>query len=204
MSSVAPQSRPGPPPGRVVIISGPSGAGKSTVVREVLEQCPLPLVHSVSCTTRPPRVGEVDGENYHFLSREEFHARRNAGEFLECMEVFGRGDWYGTLKQTVAAGLAAGNWMVLEIDVQGAMSVLQTHPDALTIFLHSGSLEELERRLRHRATESDEAIQQRMETARRELAYKERYKHEVINHNKDQAVRDVCQILVRSYEENLC
>lgn len=174
------------------------------MVREVLEQCPLPLVHSVSCTTRPPRVGEVDGENYHFLSREEFHARRNAGEFLECMEVFGRGDWYGTLKQTVAAGLAAGNWMVLEIDVQGAMSVLQTHPDALTIFLHSGSLEELERRLRHRATESDEAIQQRMETARRELAYKERYKHEVINHNKDQAVRDVCQILVRSYEENLC
>lgn len=191
-------------PGRVVIISGPSGAGKSTVVREVLDHCPLPLVHSVSCTTRPPRAGEVDGVNYHFLSRDEFQARREAGEFLECKEVFGRGDWYGTLKRTVAEGLAAGKWMVLEIDVEGALAVLEAHPDAVTIFLHSGSIDELERRLRHRATETEEALQRRLEIARRELALQGRYKHEVINHNKDQAVRDVCQILIRSYEENLC
>lgn len=204
MTSAASNTRSTPVPGQVVIISGPSGAGKSTVVREVLEQCPLPLVHSVSCTTRAPRQGEIDGVNYHFLSRDAFQAKRQAGEFLECKEVFGGGDWYGTLKQTVADGLAAGKWMVLEIDVEGAMTVLETHPEALTIFLHSGSVEELERRLRGRATETNDAIERRLATARRELALKDRYKFEVINHNKDRAVRDVCQILVRSYEEKLC
>src|SRR6476660_9604474 len=108
MTSPVPPSCSHPVPGRVVIISGPSGAGKSTVVREVLGQCPLPLVHSVSCTTRSPRVGEIDGVNYHFLSHEEFQAKRLAGDFLEYKEVFGSGDWYGTLKKTVAEGLAAG------------------------------------------------------------------------------------------------
>src|SRR5688572_14577866 len=94
--------------GRLVVISGPSGAGKSTVVRRLLAECPLPLVLSVSATTRKARPGEVDGVNYFFLSREEFSRRREAGEFLECKEVFGRGDWYGTLQSQVSAGLAAG------------------------------------------------------------------------------------------------
>ena len=91
-------------PGRMIVISGPSGAGKSTVVRELLKGCSLPLTLSVSATTRAPRAGEVHEQDYYFLPRDEFDRRRRAGEFLECKEVYGRGDWYGTMQSQVAAG----------------------------------------------------------------------------------------------------
>ena len=109
---------------------------------------------------RPVRPGRTkqDGRDYHFLSPEEFARRREAGEFLECCEVFGRGYWYGTLKSEVTPRLAAGKWVVLEIDVQGTLAVLEQYPDALTIFIRPESLEELERRLRGRGTESEEAV----------------------------------------------
>jgi guanylate kinase len=184
--------------GRLVIISGPAGAGKSTIVRRLLHECRAPLRLSVSATTRPRRPQEADGIDYHFLSPEEFASRRAAGEFLECKEVFGRGDWYGTLKSEVASGFATGNWVVLEIDVDGAASVLEAHPEAVTIFLHTGSLDELERRLRGRGTETEAAIQRRLEVARHELARKDMYRHEVVNHTLDQAVKDICQILLQS------
>ena len=116
--------------GRLVIISGPSGAGKSTVLRKVLETCPLPLELSVSATTRQPRPGECDGVEYHFLTKEEFARRRASGEFLESKEVYGCGDWYGTLQGAVTAGLDAGKWVILEIDVEGALAVLERCPDA--------------------------------------------------------------------------
>jgi guanylate kinase len=186
------------PEGRLVIISGPAGAGKSTIVRRLLRECSMPLQLSVSATTRQRRPQEADGIDYHFLSHEEFTQRRAAGEFLECKEVFGRGDWYGTLKSEVQTGFAAGNWVLLEIDVEGAMSVLEAYPDAITIFLHSGSIEELERRLRGRGTETEAAVQRRLEVARHELEYKDRYRHEVVNQTLDQAVYDICQILVHS------
>jgi guanylate kinase len=184
--------------GRLVIISGPAGAGKSTIVRRLLHECRMPLRLSVSATTRPRRPQEADGIDYHFLSHKEFASRRAADEFLECKEVFGRGDWYGTLKSEVASGFAAGKWVILEIDVDGAASVLEAHPEAITIFLHTGSMEELERRLRGRGTETEAAIQRRLEVARHELARKDMYRHEVINHTIDQAVKDICQILVQS------
>ena len=106
-----------------VVISGPSGAGKTTVVRGVLEQSLLPLLLSISCTTRAPRPDEQDGVNYHFLSNEEFDKRRQIGDFLECKQVFGC-DWYGTLRSEVTTGLSAGKFVVLEIDVHGALSAL--------------------------------------------------------------------------------
>lgn len=186
-----------PPENRLVIISGPSGAGKSTVVRELLATCPLPLMLSVSATTRPPRAGEQEGVNYFFISHDEFARRRAAGEFLECKEVFGRGDWYGTLQSQVASGLAAGKWVILEIDVEGAQAVLQRHPQALTIFIHSGSLEELEARLRKRNSETEASLARRLEVARRELACIGRYRYQVINRDVQQAVRDICEILSR-------
>jgi len=182
-------------PGKLVIISGPSGAGKSTVLKQVLAECSQPLQLSVSVTTRPPRPGETDGVDYHFLSKESFARRRENDELLEWKEVFGRGDYYGTLRNTVTAGLQAGKWVVLEIDVEGAMMVLKSHPDAITIFLHPGSDEELERRLRDRATETEESIQRRLEVARREMACLDKYKHEVINDTVDQAVKNICHIL---------
>jgi guanylate kinase len=180
---------------RLVVISGPSGAGKSTVVRELLATCPLPLVMSVSATTRQPRKGEVEGEDYFFLTPDQFASRRDLGQFLESKEYAGH--WYGTLQSQVTAGLAAGKWVILEIDVEGTLAVLEKHPQAVTIFVHSGSIEELERRLRARNTETEEALARRLATARRELAKKDRYRYEVINRDVEQAVRDVCDILIK-------
>jgi len=180
---------------RLVVISGPSGAGKSTVVRELMQSCPLPLHLSISATTRQPRKGEEEGVDYFFLTPEQFAGRRAAGEFLECKEY--AGNWYGTLQSQVTAGLAEGKWVLLEIDVEGTMAVLEKHPEALTIFVHSGSVEELERRLRARKTESEQALARRLETAKRELAQKDRYRYQVINRDVPTAVREVCDILLR-------
>src|SRR5262245_51400625 len=187
---------------RLVVISGPSGAGKSTVVRELMVNCPLPLFLSVSATTRKPRRGELEGEDYYFLTPEQFAVRRAAGDFLESKEY--AGNWYGTLQSQVTAGLAEGKWVLLEIDVEGTQAVLEKHPDALTIFVHSGPVEELERRLRARNTESEEALARRLETARRELAKKHLYRYEVINREVQQAVREVCDILIRHAKESPC
>jgi len=184
--------------GKLVIISGPSGAGKSTVVRQLLERCSLPLKLSVSATTRPPRPGERDGVDYHFLSHREFARRREAGEFLECKEVFGRGDWYGTLRRETATGLAAGKWVILEIDVEGALDVMAECPEVITIFLHPGSAEELERRLRARGTEREETIRWRLAAARREMTFLGRYRHEAINDDIDRVTREICDLL-KSY-----
>ncbi len=188
--------------GRLVIISGPSGAGKSTVVRRLLEQCPLPLVLSVSATTRQPRPGERDGVEYHFLPEDEFRRRRETSDFLEWKEVFGRGHWYGTLRSETEAGLAAGKWVILEIDVEGALMVLEQHPEAVTIFLHPGSMEELEQRLRQRGTESEESVLRRLEVAGREMNCRDRYKYEVVNDTVDRAVQEISDIFMSHTGDN--
>lgn len=185
-------------PGKLVVISGPSGAGKTTLLKRLYASCPLPLTASVSATTRPPRPGETDGVDYHFLSREDFTRRREAGEFLECFEVYQRGDWYGTLKSEVAPSLAVGKWVVLEIDVQGTLAVLEHYPDALTIFVRPRSVEELERRLRQRGTESEAALERRLDVARRELSFIDRYRYQVVNDDIDRAVQELCEILTQS------
>lgn len=185
---------------KVVIISGPSGAGKSTVVARLLAACPVPLRLSVSATTRAPRPGERDGVHYHFLARDEFQRRRQRGEFLECKEVFGCGDWYGTLRSEVATGQAEGKWVLLEIDVQGAMSVLEEIPDAVTIFLHPGSLEELAQRLTRRGTESSQSLARRLDVARAEMDCVRAYQYEVVNDTVDRAVQEICGILQRCGE----
>ena len=186
--------------GKLVIVAGPSGVGKTTVVERVLRDPPVPLVRSISATTRPPRAGERDGVDYHFLGPEEFQRRREAGEFLECCEVFGQGYWYGTLRQEVTSGLAAGKWVLLEIDVQGTLAVLEQYPDAVTIFVRPPSLEELERRLRSRGSETEQAIARRLEVARQELAYRDRFRHDVINHSVDEAAGQIHEILEKSGE----
>lgn len=190
-------------PGELVIISGPSGSGKSTVVQKLFQHSELPLMLSVSATTRPPRPGEVDGRDYYFLSHEEFQRRRNAGEFLECKEVFGRGYWYGTLRKAVSTGLNEGKWVILEIDVQGALAVLEDQPQAITIFVHPGSMAELEKRLRNRGTESEEAIQRRLNVAAEELALRHHYTHEIINQEINTTVQQLCQLLTQYHGEKI-
>jgi len=181
--------------GKLVIISGPSGAGKTTVLKRLFAEANVPLTRSVSATTRPPRPGEVEGEDYYFLSAEEFARRRANSEFLETCEVFRGGHWYGTLHAEVTPSLAAGKWVVLEIDVQGTLAVLSTYPEAITIFLQPSSLAELERRLRARGTETEEVLARRLETARRELAAAGSYRWRVTNVEVGQAVHEICQIL---------
>ena len=181
--------------GKLIIVSGPSGAGKTTVLREVFERSSQPLVASVSATTRGARPGEDDGRDYHFLSDEEFQRRREAGEFLECFEVFGRGFWYGTLRSEVLSRLEAGKWVVLEIDVEGTNAIVEQFPEAVSLFVRPSSIDELERRLRARGTEDDETIQGRLAVARKELEAASSYTHHVINDDIEQAVSQMCEIL---------
>lgn len=180
---------------RIVVLSGPSGSGKSTIVNRLLEVSPVRLVKLVSATTRPPRPVEVNGKDYYFLTPQEFDAKRSAGAFLECAEVHGSEYWYGTLKSELERAHDVGGWALLEIDVEGAINVMQKYPNAVTIFLTTASEPDYERRLRSRGTESDKVIQRRLETARRELERADRYDYQVINDELDRAVQEISDIL---------
>jgi guanylate kinase len=186
--------QPSTPKGQLVVISGPSGVGKTSLLRLLLERIPQ-LAPSVSATTRPPRAGERDGVDYHFLSEEEFRRRRERDEFLECCQVYGRQHWYGTLASEVTPRLSRGEWVVLEIDVEGTLSILARYPQAVTIFVEPDCPERLDERLRGRATESPEAIERRLEVARRELGQAHLYRHRVMNVDLERAFSDIRRIL---------
>lgn len=182
--------------GKMVIVSGPSGAGKTTIVKQLIQNCSLPLQISISATTREPRPGEVDGVDYQFLADDEFRQLRSEGEFLECFEVFGRGYWYGTLREPVTTSLQQGNWVILEIDVQGMSQVVEQFPDAISFFVRPESLAELERRLRGRGTEAEETIQRRLEVARHEWQFKDRYRFDIVNNRLNETVKEMCDQLL--------
>ena len=155
----------------------------------------MALVKAVSATTRPPRAGEVHGQSYYFLADEEFRQRLADDEFLEHAEVFSSGFLYGTLRSELDRAWATPAWAFLEIDVQGAMGVMQQYPQAVTIFLKAPSPKEFERRLRVRGTETEDVIQNRLATSTRELEYASRYSYVVVNEELDRAVEDICRIL---------
>lgn len=186
--------------GKLIILSGPSGSGKGTIVQKLLQQEDLPLRMSISATTRSPRPQEQKGVNYHFMSHEEFQQHLAADDFLECKEVFGQKDWYGTLRSEVTTGFKDSKWVLLEIDVEGALSVLEHHPNALTLFVDPGSMEELEKRLRNRKTENEESIKRRLEVAQRELKQIDLYRHVIINDDVERAVQEIRDILTNSGE----
>jgi guanylate kinase len=191
----------GVPEGRVVVVSGPSGAGKTTLVDRLFRNCPLPLVRSVSVTTRSPRGEEADGVDYHFVSPERFQELRDQGQFLECFEVFGRGYWYGTPWNEVRAGVQAGKWVVLNIDVHGAAAVMERFAAAITIFVRPSSLEELRRRLELRGTDTPEEIEKRLQRAQYELSQARLYRYRVVNDDLDRAVNEICAILTEEKEK---
>jgi guanylate kinase len=182
---------------KLIVLSGPSGVGKSTVLRSLVTRYPDRLRLSISATTRQPRPGEKNGVDYYFLRPEEFAERRTAGEFLESCEVFGRGHWYGTLLSEVRPSPGEQKWVILDIDVDGAEKVRSRFPDAPTIFLRPSSDQELERRLRARGTESAEAIERRLEVARRELTRADQYKYQVVNDTVERAVEQISEILTK-------
>jgi len=180
--------------GQLVVVSGPSGVGKTTILRMLLADLPG-LVPSVSATTRPPRAGEQDGVDYHFLAADEFQRRRAGGEFLECCRVYGGQHWYGTLVSEVEPRIAAGRWVVLEIDVEGTRAILERHPEAITIFVAPDHPDRLEERLRRRDSETAEVRARRLEVARRELGEAHRYLHRVVNDDAALAVAEIKRIL---------
>jgi guanylate kinase len=169
-------------------------------VDRLFQTCPLPLVRSISATTRLPRGEEADGVDYHFVDLERFQAMRDEGQFLECFEVFGQGYWYGTLWSEVRAGVRAGKWVVLNIDVHGAAAVVERFKGAITIFVSPSSLEELRRRLQHRGTDSPEEIERRLRRAHYELSQAPLYRYQVVNDDLDRAVNEICTILTEEKE----
>lgn len=170
----------GAPGAMLVIVSGPSGVGKDTVITALRAMPAEPERHFVvTCTTRPRRTYEVDGEHYHFLDRATFEERQAAGGFLESNNVHGH--WYGTPRNEVREALVAGNDVILKIDVQGAAVVKQKVPDALLVFLVPPSLEDLFSRLRNRATETADELDIRQRNAAIELARAEDYDYVVLN-----------------------
>ena len=193
MSSPAPSAGI-PPRGKLIIISGPSGVGKGTLVSRVRQSGEFPLAMSISATTREKRPGEQDGVDYHFLSRDEFLARQNRGEFLESFEVYPGGALYGTLKAPVLAELEKGNWVILEIDVKGAEEALKSFPNALTVFIEPPGLDVLEARLRGRGTETEESLAKRLAQAQSEIEKAGQYKYRVVNDRLEKAVADLTAI----------
>lgn len=175
-----------------IILSAPSGGGKTTIARELLRQR-SDLGYSVSCTTRNPRLGEVDGKDYYFLSRAEFERRRDAGEFAESAEV--HGNMYGTLRSEIERVLGAGQHVVMDIDVQGATQFTRAFPQSVTIFVLPPSAEVLLERLRHRQTESKDQVAKRLSSALQELQAVDQYQYVVVNDELSKAVRRVSAII---------
>lgn len=182
--------------GKIVVLSAPSGCGKSTIIGRLLQEPgALPLKFSVSATNRDPRPGETDGVSYHFLSTERFREAVQGGEFIEWEEVY-PGRYYGTLRSEIDNKIAAGQHVVLDIDVKGALSVKRLYGDrALTLFIQPPSVDELRRRLETRATDAPEVIDQRVGKAEYELSFAPQFDASVVNDDLDTAVEQARNII---------
>ena len=175
-----------------LILSAPSGGGKTTVARLLLARR-SDVGYSVSCTTRTPRAGEVDGKDYHFLSREEFESRREAGDFAESAQV--HGNMYGTLRSEVNRVLATGRHVIMDIDVQGARQFAAAIPESVRVFLLPPSADTLVQRLTARRTESAEVLVLRMQGARDELREASAYDYVIVNDELEDTVRRVGAVI---------
>lgn len=178
-------------PGILIVMSGFSGAGKGTIVKSLLEKHDIFL--SISCTTRKPREGEVDGKDYYFVTREEFEKMIREGEMIEWAEY--AGNYYGTPKKAVNDRLAEGKDVLLEIEVQGGMQVKKLFPEAVLLFVVPPSADELLNRLRTRGTENESQIGLRLEQTIREIEYIKDYDYIVLNDQLDKAVQTVLNIM---------
>ena len=177
---------------KLIIITGPSGVGKGTVVKELLDRN-KDIWLSISATTRNPRVGEKDGLNYYFLSEERFKDMIDKKEFIEWAQF--AGNYYGTPLSTVNEKIEKGFIVLLEIEVEGAKQIKEKFPESLSIFLLPPSKEELEKRIRNRGTEKEEAIDRRLSRANYEIASSDQFDFVLTNHNVDETVKEVFKII---------
>jgi guanylate kinase len=175
-----------------LILSSPSGGGKTTIAKELLRRR-SDMGYSVSCTTRPARPGESDGQDYYFISPEQFEAARTHGEFAESAEV--HGNMYGTLRREVDRVLQSHRHVVMDIDVQGARQFVQAYPEAVTVFLIPPDARVLLDRLRGRGTESTDSLARRLRSAVEELRAVDLYGYLVVNEDLEEAVRAVSAIV---------
>jgi len=180
------------PEGILLVISGPSGAGKGTICKALLEKRP-DMAYSISCTTRQPRNGEVDGKNYFFKSREEFENMIANDGFLEHADVYG--NYYGTPKAYVMDQVAQGKDIILEIDPQGALQVKKNYPNGVFVFIVPPSLSELSKRIYNRGTDAVDVIKKRLSAATSELAYASKYDYIVVNDEVEKATTKVNNIV---------
>jgi guanylate kinase len=178
--------------GKLFVITAPSGAGKTSLIEALMREDPS-LKLSISYTTRPPRAGECDGADYHFVDDAAFLAMRSRGEFLENAEV--HGFRYGTSRKVISDALARGEDLILEIDWQGAQQVRHVYPACVGIFIVPPSVEELERRMRSRGKESEAVIRRRLDNARDELAHAQEFEYRIINKDFDTARRELAEII---------
>ena len=177
---------------QLIIITGPSGVGKGTVVKELLDRNNN-IWLSISATTRNPRIGEKDGENYYFISDEKFKDMIDKKEFLEWAQF--AGNYYGTPLSTVNEKIEKGFIVLLEIEVEGAKQIKEKFPESLSIFLLPPSKEELEKRIRNRGTEKEEAIDRRLSRANYEIASSNQFDFVLTNHDVDETVKEVFKII---------
>ena len=177
---------------KLIIITGPSGVGKGTVVKELLDRN-KDIWLSISATTRNPRVGEKDGLNYYFISEERFKDMIDKKEFLEWAQF--AGNYYGTPLSTVNEKIEKGFIVLLEIEVEGAKQIKEKFPESLSIFLLPPSKEELEKRIRNRGTEKEEAIDRRLSRADYEIASSDEFDFVLTNHDVDETVKEVSKII---------
>ncbi len=172
-------------PGRLIVLTGPSGVGKGTLLQALLQRHPE-LKLSISATTRSPRTGEVDGVNYYFITRQQFDLMVSENEFIEWAEF--ANNCYGTPKRSVEEQLAAGEWVVLEIELEGARQVRQSFPEAIRIFILPPSIQELESRIRGRGQDSDDAIDRRLQRAKAEIDAANEFDVQIINDEFNEAL----------------
>lgn len=183
--------------GKIIIVSAPSGSGKSTIIGRLMERGNIDMEFSVSATNRAPRGAEVNGRDYHFLTTEAFRDAIGRGEFVEYEEVY-PGRFYGTLRSEIDARCAAGHNVILDIDVKGGVNVKRIFGSrAISIFIMPPSVEELRRRLEGRATDSPEAIAERVGKAEYELTFAPEFDHVVVNDNLDEAVERAESLITR-------
>ncbi|MCI7350283.1 MAG: guanylate kinase [Ruminococcus sp.] len=177
--------------GLLIVVSGPSGCGKGTILAEVLKNGNF--YYSVSATTRAPRPGEVDGVNYSFLTKEKFEELINNDGMLE--HAYYCGNYYGTPKEQVMKNLENGKDVILEIEVQGALKVMETCPEAVFVFIMPPSVKELRRRLNKRGTESEDVIEKRIAQAISEIKLANKYNYIMVNGELEKAIADLISII---------
>ncbi|MCX8106063.1 MAG: guanylate kinase [Ignavibacterium album] len=179
--------------GKIIVISSPSGGGKTSIVRRILSEFPE-IVFSVSATTRPKRPDEINGVHYFFLTEKEFEEKIKNNEFIEWERFYDY--YYGTLKTFVLDNIENGKTVLLEIDVKGALSVKKLFPDAILIFIDVPSFEELVERLKKRRTESESDLQKRIDRAKMELSYKDKFDYIFVNKDLEEVTSQIKSLLI--------